>query len=63
MNEKTISTMSNESTIAQNLRLGSSLFGVMQAIEIAHRNGWHNLWLETDSMLVLLAFRSVSLVP
>jgi len=52
---------------AQNLGLRSSLFaelsGAMQAIKIAHRNGWLNLWLEIDSMLVLLAFKSISLVP
>ena len=50
----------------QNLGQGSSLFaelsGAMQAIEIAHRKGWLNLWLETDSMLVMLAFKSVTLV-
>jgi len=34
----------------------------MQAIEIVHRNGWHNICLESDSMLVL-AFKSVFLVP
>ena len=52
---------------AQNLGLGSSLFaelsGAMQAIEIAHSKGWFNFWLETDSKLVLLAFKSISLVP
>jgi len=52
---------------AQNLGLGSSLFaelsGAMQAIEIAHSKGWFNFWLETDSMLVLLAFKFISLVP
>lgn len=52
---------------AQNLGPGSSLFaelsGAMQAIEIAHNKGWLHLWLETDSMLVLQAFKSVSIVP
>lgn len=51
----------------QNLGQGSSLFselsGAMQAIEIAHRKSWLNLWLENDPMLVPLAFKSVSLVP
>jgi len=35
----------------------------MHAIEIAHNNGWLHLWLETDSLLVLPAFKSVSIVP
>jgi len=52
---------------ARNLGLGSSLFvelsGAMHAIEIAHSKGWFNFWLETDSMLVMLAFKSISLVP
>jgi len=52
---------------AQNLGPGSSLFaelsGVMQATEITHNNGWLHLWLETDSLLVLQAFKSISIVP
>jgi ribonuclease HI len=35
----------------------------MRAIEIAADNGWRNVWLETDSSLVVLAFRKASLVP
>ncbi|XP_045806456.1 uncharacterized protein LOC123899387 [Trifolium pratense] len=35
----------------------------MRAIEIATDNGWRNVWLETDSTLVVLAFKSASLVP
>jgi ribonuclease HI len=52
---------------AVNLGIQSSLFaellGAMLAIEIAHQTGWKSLWLETDSMLVLGAFKSPSTVP
>jgi ribonuclease HI len=33
------------------------------AIEIAHRNSWGNLWLETDSKLTMMAFQNAALVP
>ncbi|PNX55286.1 hypothetical protein L195_g048913 [Trifolium pratense] len=29
--------------------------GAMYAIEIEHRLNWHNLWIETDSILVVKA--------
>jgi ribonuclease HI len=32
------------------------LQGALRAIEVAHQMNWRNLWLETDSALVLLAF-------
>ena len=52
---------------AKNLCFGSSLFAeslrAMNAIEIAYNKGWTNLWLETDSTLVMLAFKSSSFVP
>jgi ribonuclease HI len=35
----------------------------MRAIEIAASMDWLNLWLETDSTLVVQAFKSSSLVP
>ncbi|GAU34892.1 hypothetical protein TSUD_144230 [Trifolium subterraneum] len=38
--------------------LFAELMGAMLAIEIAFHRGWKQLWLETDSMLVLLAFKS-----
>jgi ribonuclease HI len=41
----------------------AELCGAMRAIEIAADNGWRNVWLETDSSLVVLAFRTTSLVP
>lgn len=43
--------------------LNAELIGAMVAIEIAHINNWHRLWLETDSMLVFLAFKSSKIVP
>jgi len=43
--------------------LNSELIGAMVAIKIAHVKEWHNLWLETDSMLVFLAFKSSKIIP
>ena len=52
---------------AHNLGTGTSLFvelsGAMQAIEIAHNKALSQLWLETNSMLVIQAFNSISIVP
>ncbi|GAU50814.1 hypothetical protein TSUD_410840 [Trifolium subterraneum] len=52
---------------AENLDFHSSfvaeLCGVMKAIEIANIHNWLNLWIETDSNLAVLAFKSNSLVP
>jgi ribonuclease HI len=39
------------------------LSGALRAIEPAHQNQWLNLWLETDSILVVKAFKSHSLIP
>jgi len=33
------------------------------SIEIAHNNGWFNLWLECDSILVYQAFFNPKVVP
>lgn len=30
---------------------------VMTSIELAHSKGWHHLWLECDSSLVVSAFK------
>ncbi|CAJ2670608.1 unnamed protein product [Trifolium pratense] len=30
----------------------------MSAIEVAHRMKWHNIWIEIDSALVVLAFQN-----
>jgi len=52
---------------AINLRVTSALnwelIAAMLAIEIANLKNWRNLWLETDSMLVYLAFKSSKIVP
>ena len=51
---------------AQNLNTNSSfnveLLADITAIEVACSKGWLNLWLETDSQLVMLAFRNKSIV-
>lgn len=35
----------------------------MSCIEIAFERGWHNIWLESDSTIVVHAFKNESLVP
>lgn len=41
----------------------AEIFAVIVAIELAVANHWMNLWLETDSKLVLLACKDASMVP
>ncbi|GAU36890.1 hypothetical protein TSUD_220590 [Trifolium subterraneum] len=41
----------------------AELWGAMTAIDIAASKNWSNLWLETDSNLVVMAFKSPVLVP
>ncbi|GAU16869.1 hypothetical protein TSUD_368180 [Trifolium subterraneum] len=52
---------------AENIGLSSALiaelYGAMNAIEIAASKNWRNLWLETDSTLVVMTFKSPQLVP
>lgn len=52
---------------SKNLGVSTSLIaeleGAMLAIEIAFEKGWHRLWLEYDSQLVVMAFNNVKLVP
>ena len=43
--------------------LYAELVASMLAIEIAYNNGFLNLWLESDSQLVILAFKSNTVVP
>jgi ribonuclease HI len=43
--------------------LNAELIGAMIAIETAASKGWSYLWLESDSMLVVLAFSSAKIVP
>ncbi|PNX62397.1 ribonuclease H, partial [Trifolium pratense] len=51
------------SSIGISSSLHDELIGAMTAVEIAHSKGWINLWIETDSMLVVLAFKSSKVVP
>ncbi|XP_058776007.1 uncharacterized protein LOC131650311 [Vicia villosa] len=41
----------------------AELSGAILAIEIARQKNWTNLWLETDSKLVVLAFSKPDIVP
>lgn len=41
----------------------AEIYGAMIAIEIADQNNWLNIWLETDSMLLVMAFKSAHMVP
>lgn len=43
--------------------LHAEFVGAILAIELAHRKGWHRLWLECDSKLVIDAFNSLSMLP
>ncbi|KEH22270.1 hypothetical protein MTR_7g035440 [Medicago truncatula] len=53
--------------LAQNLNTNSAfnaeIFGAITAIDIAIEKNWTNLWLETDSKLVTLAFKNKEMVP
>ncbi|XP_058761813.1 uncharacterized protein LOC131635226 [Vicia villosa] len=42
---------------------GAELSGAILAIEIARQNNWTNLWLESGSKLVVLAFSKPEIVP
>lgn len=43
--------------------LYAELFAVILAIELVYSKGCFNLWLETNSKLVTLAFNKATLVP
>jgi len=44
--------------------LKAELIGAILAVEIAYQNNWEKLWLETDSKMVVAAFKSKpSLLP
>lgn len=43
--------------------LVAELSATMNAIEIANNRGWFNLWIDTDSILVLKAFNRQDFVP
>lgn len=58
---------SNLGCFAANLGISNALYaelmGAILAIEIAYKKGWHSLWLECDSRLVISAFNSLDIVP
>lgn len=41
----------------------AEIMEVIIAIESAYRKGWHQIWLECDSTLVIAAFSSPAMVP
>jgi ribonuclease HI len=41
----------------------AEICGALRAIELACQNNWSDLWLETDSSLLVLAFQKPTLVP
>jgi ribonuclease HI len=41
----------------------AELHGLMNAIKIASKKSWSRLWLEIDSKLVILAFKTFSIFP
>ncbi|ONI14505.1 hypothetical protein PRUPE_4G283800 [Prunus persica] len=41
----------------------AEVLAVIKAIELAWLHAWHNIWIETDSLLVTKFFRSPHLVP
>lgn len=55
------------SCFAENLGGGSAyhseLSAIMRATEIAFSRGWRNVWIETDSSLVVMAFNKDSMIP
>jgi len=41
----------------------AELLGAMRGIELANQFHWNNLWLESDSALVINAIKNNALVP
>jgi ribonuclease HI len=41
----------------------SKLCGFMKAIEIANQKNWKNIWIESDSALLVLASKNSSKIP
>ena len=52
---------------AQNLNTNSAfnaeLLGVITVIDIGISTNWRNIWIETDSQLVILAFKNADMLP
>lgn len=55
------------SCFAENLGGGSAyqakLAAIMRAVEIASQRNWRNIWIESDSTLVVMAFNKMSMIP
>jgi ribonuclease HI len=51
-----------DENISKKTAFFAKISGTIRAIEIAYHNHWHNLWLETDSVLVVKAFSNHSLI-
>jgi len=55
------------SCFAENLGCGTAYFAelsaVMKATEIASQHNWKNLWIESDSSLVVMAFSNDAMIP
>jgi ribonuclease HI len=55
------------SCFAENIGGGSAyhaeLSAIMRAVEIANQRRWSNLWIESDSSLVVMAFKNSSMIP
>jgi hypothetical protein len=49
--------------ISKNSAFFAEILGAIRAIEISYQNHWFNLWLETDSELVVKAFNNHALIP
>jgi ribonuclease HI len=47
----------------QGFAFHAELCGAMSAIEIAHSFHWRQLWIETDSSLVVKAFKNDAIIP
>lgn len=41
----------------------AEIMGVILAIECASQRNWTNIWIESDSVLATLAFKSPSIIP
>lgn len=41
----------------------ADILGIILAIDCAYQENWTNLWIDTDSMLASLAFKSPHTVP
>jgi len=41
----------------------AELCGFIRAVETNHENNWNNIWIETDSSLVVLASKSSNQIP